>query len=94
MKLCDPAILGSSTLSQFESITIKYQGLAPPLVFASNANLPVEESGGQNYITVELFPIFTLQENASPIRCPSRFRSKILFDRVASGGPKIENIAR
>ena len=59
-KLCDPAILGSSALSQFESTTIKYQGLSPLLFFASNANLPVEESRGQNYINLELFPIVTL----------------------------------
>ena len=33
-------------------------------------------SGGQNYINLEPFPIVTLHENASPIRCPSRFRSE------------------
>ena len=83
-KLCDPATLGSSALSQFETNTIKYQGLPPSLVIASNANLPVEETEWQNFINVDPFPIVTLQENASPIRCPSRFRSEEdqeLFDK-------------
>ena len=75
-KLCDPAILGSSALPQFELITITYQGLAPPLVIASNDSLPVGKSGGQNFINLEHFPIVTLEENASPIRCPSCFRSE------------------
>ena len=73
--------MGSSSLSLFESITIKYQGLAPPLVNASNASLPVEESEVQSYINLEPFSIVTLQENASPIRCPPQFRSQGLFDR-------------
>ena len=75
-KLWDPAILGSSALSQFESITIKYQSLAPPLFITSNANLPVDESGEQNYINLEPCANVSLQENVSPIRCLSGFRSE------------------
>ena len=59
-KCCDPAILGETALSQIESITIKYQGLSPPLVYARYANLPVEESSGQKYVYLESFSIVTL----------------------------------
>lgn len=73
-KLCDPAILGSSSLSQFQSVTIDYKGPAPPLVIASNPS-PLEACE-QNFLNLEPFPIVILQDNATPIRCPSRFRSE------------------
>ena len=71
-KLCDPAILGSSALCQFKSVTIKYKGEAPPLVIASN---PLKSDKVQNCMNMEPFPIVTLQKDAVPIRCASRFRS-------------------
>ena len=65
-------MVSSLALAQFKSTTTP----ATLLVIASNASLPAEEAGGQNYICLEAFLLVTLHKNTSPIRCPSRFRSE------------------
>ena len=73
--LCDPAILGTNIFSQFESITIPYNGSRPGITVASqNSKLQTESPFG--FIDIDPFPIISLQPDATPIRCPSRIRSK------------------
>ena len=74
-QLCDSVILGSSALAKFQSLTINCGGLAPPLIVTSQCSDSFSgETAG--FVKTDPFPIFTLTEDAVPVRCPSRFRTE------------------
>ena len=74
-QLCDSAILGFSALAKFQSLTINYGGLAPPLIVASQcSDSSSDETAG--FVKIDPFPIITLTEEAVPVRCPSQFRTE------------------
>ena len=75
-QLCDSAILGSSVLAKFQSLTINYGGLAPPLIVASQySDSFSDETAG--FVKIDPFPIFTLTEDAVPVRYASRFKTEL-----------------
>ena len=73
-QLCDPAIMGTNIFSKFKAVTINYGGSKPEITIASQKYPSSDSQFG--FIDVEPFAIITLDPNATPIRCPTRFRSK------------------
>ena len=73
-QLCDPAIMGTNVFSKFKSVTINYGGSNPKITIACQK--VATDSLHFGFIDVEPFAIIVLEPNATPIRCPSRIRSR------------------